>query len=120
MKPYMLVFVCTALPALLSGANGALAQSDKSGVERLYVLNCGRGHAADQSLWSPGVNVGTAIDVSDNCYLIKHKQGWFLWDTGVPDAVAAMPDGLPPSNPRASAWRRPKTLASQLDQLGVK
>src|ERR1700730_3560700 len=91
MKPYMLVFVCTALPALLSGANGALAQSDKSGVERLYVLNCGRGHAADQSLWSPGVNVGTAIDVSDNCYLIKHKQGWFLWDTGVPDAVAAMP-----------------------------
>ncbi|MGA8228440.1 MAG: MBL fold metallo-hydrolase, partial [Xanthobacteraceae bacterium] len=120
MKPYMLVFVCTALPALLSGANGVLAQSDRSGVERLYVLNCGRGHAADQSLWSPGVNVGTAIDVSDNCYLIKHKQGWFLWDTGVPDAVAAMPDGLPPSNPRASAWRRPKTLASQLDQLGVK
>jgi hypothetical protein len=67
MKPYPV--------ALLSGANSALAQLDKSGVERRYVLNCRRGHAADQSLWSPGVNVGTAINVSDNCYLIKRKQG---------------------------------------------
>src|SRR5262252_1879369 len=104
MKPYSLAWVCTAVVVFFAGAGGVVAQSDKSGVERLYILNCGRGHAADQSLWSPGV------DVADNCYLIKHKQGWFLWDTGVPDAVAAMPDGMPPSNPRASAWRRPKTL----------
>ncbi|HTD85867.1 MAG TPA: N-acyl homoserine lactonase family protein, partial [Candidatus Binatia bacterium] len=40
--------------------------------------------------------------------------------TGVADAVAAMPSGLAPSDPKSVHWRRPKTLAAQLDQLGVK
>jgi N-acyl homoserine lactone hydrolase len=69
---------CAALFAVLSSADGALAQAGKNGVERLYILDCGHGRAADQSLWSPGANVGKAFDVSDNCYLIKHAQGWFL------------------------------------------
>ena len=58
------------------------------------------------------------MDFVDSCYLIKHAQGWFLWDTGIPDAVAAMPNGLAPADPKAVFWRRPKTLAAQLDQLG--
>ena len=60
------------------------------------------------------------MDFVDTCYLIKHAQGWFLWDTGVSDAIAAMPNGQAPADPRATHWRRPKTLASQLDALGVK
>jgi glyoxylase-like metal-dependent hydrolase (beta-lactamase superfamily II) len=60
------------------------------------------------------------MDFVDTCYLIKHAQSWFLWDTGIPDAVAAMPNGLPPADPKAIHWRRPKTLAAQLDQLQVK
>jgi N-acyl homoserine lactone hydrolase len=96
------------------------AQSGKPGVEKLYVLNCGEGVAGDISRWSPGINEGTSMDFVDSCYLIKHAQGWFLWDTGVPDAVAAMPNGLAPADPKAVYWHRPKTLASQLDQLGVK
>ena len=96
------------------------AQPAKSGVERLYILNCGEGVAGDISRWSPGVNEGKSMDFVDNCYLIKHAQGWFLWDTGIPDAVAAMPNGLAPADPKAVAWHRPKTLAAQLDQLGVK
>ena len=31
-----------------------------------------------------------------------------------------MPDGLAPADPRMTHWRRPKTLASQLESLGVK
>jgi N-acyl homoserine lactone hydrolase len=111
-----------ALPALLlmiSGGHEALAQG-APGVERLYVLNCGEGVAGDISRWSPGVNVGKSMDFVDNCYLIKHAQGWMLWDTGVPDAVATMPNGLAPSDPKAVHWHRPKTLAAQLDQIGVK
>src|ERR1700731_4147304 len=65
-------------------------------------------------------NEGKSMDFVDNCYLIKHSQGWFLWDTGITDAVAAMPNGLAPSDPKAIFWHRPKTLAAQLDQLGVK
>jgi N-acyl homoserine lactone hydrolase len=98
----------------------ASAQGPTSGVERLYVLNCGEGVAGDISRWSPGVSVGKSMDFADNCYLIKHAQGWMLWDTGVTDAIAAMPEGQRPSDPRATHWRRPKTLASQLEQLGVK
>ena len=60
------------------------------------------------------------MDFVDNCYLIKHSQGWMLWDTGVADAIANMPDGLKPSDPRATLWKRPKTLAAQLAELNVK
>jgi glyoxylase-like metal-dependent hydrolase (beta-lactamase superfamily II) len=31
-----------------------------------------------------------------------------------------MPEGQRPADPRATHWRRPKTLVSQLDELGVK
>lgn len=106
--------------ALASFGQTALAQSEKSGVEKLYIMNCGEGVAGDIGRWSPGVNEGQSMDFVDTCYLIKHKQGWFLWDTGIPDAVAAMPNGLAPADPKAVTWKRPKTLASQLEQIGVK
>jgi N-acyl homoserine lactone hydrolase len=114
--------LATILAAALSIAWVALgyAQSSKPGVERLYIINCGEGLAGDVSRWSPGVNEGQSMGFVDSCYLIKHSQGWFLWDTGVADEVAAMPNGLAPADPRAVLWHRPKTLAAQLDQLGVK
>jgi glyoxylase-like metal-dependent hydrolase (beta-lactamase superfamily II) len=96
------------------------AVTAEGGVEKLYILNCGEGVAGDISRWSPGVNVGKSMDFVDNCYLIRHSQGWLLWDTGVSDAIAAMPQGQAPSDPRMTHWRRPKTLVSQLEQLGVK
>jgi len=42
-----------------------------------------------------------------------------LWDTGIPDAVAAMPDGMVVAN-GAITQRRAKTLAAQLVEIGVK
>jgi N-acyl homoserine lactone hydrolase len=110
----------TALLALAVSFGAGHAQTGKSGAERLYILNCGEGIAGDISRWSPGFNEGKSMDFVDNCYLIKHSQGWLLWDTGVSDSVAAMPNGLAPSDPRSIHWRRPKTLAAQLDQLGLK
>jgi N-acyl homoserine lactone hydrolase len=92
----------------------------KSGVDKLYILNCGEGVAGDISRWSPGINVGKSMDFADNCYLLHHAQGWLLWDTGVTDAIAAMPDGQAPPDPRMTHWRRPKTLVSELEELGVK
>jgi glyoxylase-like metal-dependent hydrolase (beta-lactamase superfamily II) len=113
------VLAATLLSLMVSVVPGH-AQSDKPGVEKLYILNCGEGVAGDISRWSPGLNEGKSMDFVDNCYLIKHAQGWMLWDTGIPDAVAAMPNGLAPADPKAVFWHRPKTLAAQLDQLGVK
>ncbi|MGM4871240.1 N-acyl homoserine lactone hydrolase [Bradyrhizobium sp. i1.4.4] len=110
-----------AVAALALSGHAAVAQSEKSGVEKLYVLNCGEGTAGDISRWTPGLNEGKSMDFVDSCYLIKHSsKGWFLWDTGIADAVAAMPNGLVPADPKAVTWRRPKTLAAQLEQLGLK
>jgi N-acyl homoserine lactone hydrolase len=109
-----------AVAVLALSGQAAVAQSEKPGVEKLYILNCGEGTAGDISRWTPGLNEGKTMDFVDTCYLIKHTQGWFLWDTGIADAVAAMPNGLVPADPKAVTWRRPKTLAAQLEQIGVK
>jgi glyoxylase-like metal-dependent hydrolase (beta-lactamase superfamily II) len=94
-----------------------LAARDASaqGLQRLYVMDCGHNAATDQSRWSPGVNVGKPIELSDNCYLFRHAQGWFLWDTGYPDAIAEKPV----TGPLGTATRA-KTLAAQLAEIGVK
>src|SRR5262249_48110611 len=60
-----------------------------------YVMDCGHNSAKDQSRWSPGVNVGKPIELSDMCILIKHREQWLLWDTGYPDAVADRPVDTP-------------------------
>jgi N-acyl homoserine lactone hydrolase len=112
--------LATVLSLLQACAQSIDSQKRLSGVQRLYVLNCGEGVAGDISRWSPGVNVGKSMPFADSYYLIKHAQGWMLWDTGLADAVAAMPEGLRPSDPRAITWHRPKTLAAQIDELGLK
>lgn len=103
-------------------AAAAQPQSQASGVDRLYILDCGQGHAPDESRWTVGVNVGKPIDISVNCYLIHDTQGYFLWDTGISDQVASMPDGWYPANNPATDihWTRAKTLESQLAAIGVK
>ena len=100
-----------ALVAL--GAADAAAQS--STADKLYVMDCGHNAANDQSRWSPGVNVGKPIELSDNCYLIGNGSDWLLWDTGYPDSVAEQSLTTP-----IGTATRPKKLAAQLTEVGVK
>jgi len=116
----ILASLAIALTACQTASQPGAAQGRKPGVERLYILDCGEGVAGDISRWSPGVNVGKSMGFADSCYLIRHSQGWLLWDTGVADAIAAMPDGQRPADPRAIHWRRAMTLAATLERLGVK
>jgi N-acyl homoserine lactone hydrolase len=120
LRTSQLLIAAVSLAALCACTSAPTGAQATSGVERLYILNCGEGVAGDISRWSPGVNEGKSMPFVDNCYLITHSQGWFLWDTGITDEVATMPEGLKPADPRATHWYRPKTLASQLAQLGVK
>jgi N-acyl homoserine lactone hydrolase len=110
-------YLAVALAAGLSvWPSLALGQENKGTVERLYVIECGQGHADDVSRWSPGVNVGKPIDYVSNCYLIKHREGYLLWETGVGDEIAALPEG----RGTFTRWRLARTLASQLQELGLK
>ncbi len=88
-------------------------------VERIYVIECGENHVKDLSRWTPGVNVGKALVFGDYCYLIKHAQGWMLWDSGNPDRYAAMPNGFTaaPNAPVTAYMKKP--LAESLRQIGV-
>ena len=93
----------------------AMASAGAQTADRLYVMDCGHNSAKDQSLWSPGVNVGKPIEQPDTCSLIKHGSQWLLWDTGYPDAIAEQPVDTPVGHAT-----RAKTLAAQLAELGVK
>jgi N-acyl homoserine lactone hydrolase len=77
--------------ALAPLALAASSASTPASVERMYVFNCGEIAIRDISHWSPGVNVGRPFEFSNNCYLIRHADGWMLWDSGYSDAVAARP-----------------------------
>src|ERR1044071_5726990 len=92
--------ICALVLAVMMISDFTTSAQTKSGIDKLYILNCGEGVASDISRWSPGVNVGKSMDFVDNCYLMHHTQGWLLWDTGVTDAIAAMPDGQAPADPR--------------------
>ncbi len=114
----MLSFVAAALAAIFA-TTLVPTHSTANGLKRMYVLDCGRLTAKDQSRWTPGVNVGQARELSNNCYLIQHARGTLLWETGVPDSVVEQKSGVTSPN-GAVVWFRDQTLASQLASLGVK
>jgi glyoxylase-like metal-dependent hydrolase (beta-lactamase superfamily II) len=95
-------------------AYAAAAPADAQTADRLYVLDCGHNAAKDQSIWSPGINVGKPIEQADTCALIRHGARWLLWDTGYPDAIVEQPVDTPVGHAT-----RAKTLAAQLAELGV-
>jgi glyoxylase-like metal-dependent hydrolase (beta-lactamase superfamily II) len=105
--------------AVLVAACAHQDAAEKATVQRMYVLNCGEAVVPDVSRWSPGVDVGQSREFGDNCYLIRHAKGWMLWDSGYPDSLAATPEGVvsPATGARA---KLPKTLVSQLAEIGVK
>ena len=71
-----------ALAAMLA-LSGCAQMGAGSGVQRMYVINCGENHTNDLSRWTPGLNAGKPWVFSDHCYLIRHAKGWMLWDTGI-------------------------------------
>src|SRR3954454_25283551 len=86
----MLVVTIAALTACAASSTQKQATAD-----RMYVLYCGEGSAPDQSRWSPGVNVGKPITLTNSCYLIRHGNDWLLWETGYAESIAGKPDGFP-------------------------
>ena len=87
--------------------------------ERLYRLDCGHSLANDESVWTPGANVGKRIEFSSTCWLIKRGNEWVLWDTGVPQATLNDPKGWS-TLPKLIVYHLDKTITGQLGQIGLK
>ncbi len=103
-------------------AAGASKLSDptKAGfAETLYRLDCGRSLANDESVWTPGENVGRSIEFSSTCWLIKRGSEWVLWDTGVPQATLNDPKGWS-TLPKLIVYHLDKTITGQLAEIGLK
>lgn len=115
----MIRTLCFSIAVLVTTLVATFASADANGLKRMYVLDCGRLIAKDQSRWTPGVNTGQPRELSNNCYLFQHERGTLLWETGVPDSVVEQKDGVTSPN-GAVVWFRDKTLKSQLESLGVK
>ncbi len=115
--------VFAAVIAVVLGAatrsTPAQTQQAVGTAERLYVIECGQGVAPDQARWSPGVNEGKPFEMVTNCFLIKHAQGWMLWETGVGDTFASLQEGRVGTG-GGPTWRLAKTLAVQLEEIGVR
>ncbi len=109
------IILITAL--LLAGACVGL-DPKPAAVERMYVIDCGENHVKDLSRWTPGENIGKSAVFGDHCYLIKHAKGWMLWDTGNPDRLASLPDGLANPQGTITAFMK-KPLVESLKEIGV-
>ena len=88
-------------------------------VDRMYVIDCGENHVGDLSRWTPGENVGKPWVFGDHCYLIRHANAWMLWDSGNPDRLAALPNGLTNPQGTITAFMR-KPLEQSLLELNVR
>lgn len=87
--------------------------------EKLYRVDCGHSLANDESVWTPGENVGRSIEFSSTCWLIKRGSEWLLWDTGVPQAALNDPKGWS-TLPKLIVYHLDKTITGQLAEIGLK
>jgi glyoxylase-like metal-dependent hydrolase (beta-lactamase superfamily II) len=112
----MLVLGC----AREAGADTKLPDPRTAGVaDKLYRLDCGHSLANDESVWTPGENVGRSIEFSSTCWLVKHGGKWLLWDTGVPESTLHDPQGWS-TLPKLIVYHLDRSVTDQLAEIGLK
>jgi glyoxylase-like metal-dependent hydrolase (beta-lactamase superfamily II) len=111
--------LATVAVAALAACNPPAQQEAEAPAVRLYALDCGRANFPNVDMFADdGSLVGQSRELVDPCFLIRHPDGDLIWDTGFPDAVADMPNGLdlPDMGTRVTMSAK---LADQLAQLGL-
>ena len=84
---------------------------------RLYAIDCGRLDYPNIDGFSDTNDyAGQTGSLVVPCFLVRHGSEWLLWDTGVGDRIAALPNGEVKQEARFSLRR---TLASQLTSVGL-
>lgn len=91
---------------------------DKSPL-RLYVFECGENNVSDLSLFAPGIGKNVKKKLTVSCYVIKHPQGYLLWDSGLADEIADEKDGMLAANGKFHLTVK-KPFIKQLAEIGLK
>ncbi len=115
MKKLML---SVAALAMLAACEQSSQQAQAPAIE-LYAMDCGHTHFTDTDMFADDSSfAGQARDLIVPCYLIRHPDGDLIWDTGLPEAIADMPNGF--SAPGFPAQMTvPVKLTAQLAQLNL-
>jgi N-acyl homoserine lactone hydrolase len=105
---------------LTATADSRLPDATGAGfADKLYRLDGGHSLANDESVWTPGENVGRSIEFSSTCWLIQRRSEWLLWDTGVPESALNDLKGWS-TLPNLIVYHLDKTLSDQLATIGLK
>jgi N-acyl homoserine lactone hydrolase len=116
-KPLISLVAMAALAAC--GQSTQPQQAEAPAIE-LYAMDCGRATFPDVGMFADDHSVdGQSRELIVPCYLIRHPSGDLIWDTGFPDAIAAMPGGRMELPDMGAAIVMRASLASQLAQLNL-
>ena len=115
MKKLML---SVAALAMLAACGQSTEQAQAPAIE-LYAMDCGHTAFTDTDMFADdGSFAGQARELIVPCYLIRHPSGDLIWDTGLPEAIADMPNGFTaPGFPARMSV--PVKLTAQLAQLNL-
>ncbi len=98
----------------LSAGSATAAKAPPKTVE-LYAMDCGRLTAENADAFADdGAYKGQRAAMVVPCYLIRHPKGDLIWDTGVPQAIADLPNHTAPGGVFVT-----HKLTDQLKQLGL-
>ncbi|HWK73757.1 MAG TPA: N-acyl homoserine lactonase family protein [Povalibacter sp.] len=107
------------LAVSLLGCAAAATAAEPVTQVRLYALNCGDMTAKNLGMFSDtGEYDGRSGEVISPCFVIRHPKGTLLWNTGIGDEVAAMPQGGTLGG-GAFTTHLKATLVEQLKQIGL-
>ncbi|MDO3384760.1 N-acyl homoserine lactonase family protein [Gilvimarinus sp. SDUM040013] len=84
----------------------------------LYVLDCGHLEARKPSLFNPLLQDDEPLQMVSPCFLVRHPEATLLWDTGLDDALAELPEGIEVMDGAFRFWVE-KPLAAQLQELNI-
>ena len=112
---YLFRFFLTTILALALAACATGPTAPPTGLH-LYAFNCGTIDVLDISVFQPGIGKGEHKTLTNSCYLVVHPKGTLMWDAGLPDALAQMPEGKTVMD--TFVVKMSKTLAGQLKEIG--
>lgn len=113
------LMMSVAALAMLAACGQTTEQARAPAVE-LYAMDCGRASFADVGMFADdGSMNGQSRELVVPCYLIRHPSGDLIWDTGFPDAIAAMPGGRMDLPQMGATVTLATTLEAQLAQLNL-
>lgn len=108
--------LCLILVLLVAGCGNTKKSAQQSLSEelRLYVFDVGEILIKDVTIFNSG-ETGAKL-LTNSAYLIRHPKGDLIWDTGFPDSLVAIVDGL---DSEMATIKMSTSLEGQLSAIGL-